>query len=159
MACRSSPVSRAGGLRLPERLRDRIVAEARAAHPHEACGVLIGERDDASGVTRVDEALAAENVSEGDRRRRFLIAPEVLLPAQREALAAGREIVGYYHSQPESRPVPSAADRAAAWPEVSYLIVGVGGGEIGELRCWRLDPVAGTFVEERLAIDEPRARS
>jgi proteasome lid subunit RPN8/RPN11 len=36
----------------------------------------------------------------------------------------GSDAVGFYHSHPESDPVPSATDRArATWPGYVYLIV------------------------------------
>ena len=87
-------------------------------------------------------SLPAENVHP-DRRRRYALAPEALLAAQKAARAEGLDLVGYYHSHPDHPPRPSAADRRDAWPGVSYLIVAVAGGAAGEARSWRLGAGAG----------------
>jgi proteasome lid subunit RPN8/RPN11 len=115
------------------------------------CGILIGDSESASTGPVVRELRAAENVAPGDRRRRFAIAPRTLLKAQQEARAAGMEVIGYYHSHPDSPAVPSAVDLEAAWPGVSYLIASLAGGDL-ELRGWRLDPASTTFSEERIEL-------
>ena len=96
------------------------------------------------------ELRAEPNSHGGSRRRRFAIAPEALLRAQKEARAAGLEVLGYYHSHPDAPAVPSARDLETAWPEVSYVIVAVERGRPGELRSWRLDPAQRGFEEERI---------
>jgi proteasome lid subunit RPN8/RPN11 len=140
---------------MPGELLTAVLRHAEAAYPEECCGILVGERaavrPDGGGDSRVVRALPAENVHQ-DRRRRFAIAPEDLLAAQRAARAEGLDLVGYYHSHPDHPPRPSAADRRDAWPGVSYLIVAVGGGAAGEARSWRLDPGDGAFVEEVLDL-------
>ena len=56
------------------------------------------------------------------------------------------DLVGVYHTHPNHPAVPSDFDRAAAWPEWSYIIVSVREGEVAEFRSWTL--VEEAFEEE-----------
>jgi len=82
-------------------------AAARAAHPCEACGILLGE------AARIAEARAAANVHPAPRTR-FEIDPQALINAHRAARAGGRQVIGYFHSHPAGPPTPSDTDRAMA---------------------------------------------
>lgn len=86
-----------------------MLAAARASHPEEACGLLLGHRD--RGLWRVEAASVAANVA-ADPRRRFEVDPRHLFAAQRTARAGGPAIVGVWHSHPDGPVRPSAADRA-----------------------------------------------
>jgi proteasome lid subunit RPN8/RPN11 len=48
-------------------------------------------------------------------------------------------LVGIYHSHPAGAALPSAADVAeATWPDVAYVIIGLGAAGEPEVRAWRL---------------------
>ncbi len=138
-------------LEIPRRALEALARQAAAAYPEECCGFLVGSpgSSDGGGV-RVDEALPAENEEPGDRSRRFLIRPEAVLGAMRQARGRGLELVGYYHSHPDHPAEPSPTDLEGAWPGVSYLIVPVAAGGAGEARSWRLADDRSGFVEERI---------
>jgi len=127
--------------RAPHRLSPAIAAQLRAeaarAHPHEACGLLLGGGDgdgdgDGDGIAAI---LPAPNVAT-DPARRFEIAPEVLIAAYRAARAGGAPVLGYYHSHPVGSAAPSAADRAEAHGDGALWAI-IGGGDI---RVWRDEP-------------------
>jgi proteasome lid subunit RPN8/RPN11 len=101
--------------------------------------------------------LPARNERRGEAAERgYLIAPETVLAARREAHRLGFEVVGYYHSHPDRPAEPSATDREDAWPGMSYLIVSVEEGRPVAARSWRLEPDRGTFTEEGLeAVGHP----
>jgi desampylase len=85
-----------------------IIAAARAAHPHEACGILLGENG------RITGAVPAANIHP-DPATRFEIDPAALIAAYREAREPGApQVMGYFHSHPEGVPVPSATDQVMA---------------------------------------------
>jgi proteasome lid subunit RPN8/RPN11 len=151
----ADPDAPASRLVLPAAAHSAIARHAEGAYPEEACGILVGRfaeaPDGGRSGARVERALPAENVH-SDRRRRYAIAPEALLAAQRRAREEGCELVGYYHSHPDHPPRPSATDRSDAWPGVSYLIVAVAAGRAGEARSWRWDAEAGRFVEEAVEV-------
>jgi proteasome lid subunit RPN8/RPN11 len=71
---------------------------------------------------------------------RFRIDPAEHFVAIRQARERGREIVGAYHSHPDSAPVPSETDLAEAhFPDQVYVIVRPGSGEApDEIRAYRL---------------------
>ncbi|RVQ66498.1 M67 family peptidase [Croceicoccus ponticola] len=109
-------------------LHARLIAEAKAAHPHECCGLLLG-RDG-----KVGEVRSCRNVHP-EPARHFEIDPAALIAAHRAARAGGVEVIGYYHSHPVGLPEPSATDRAMA-PGDGRLWAIVAGEAIG---WWRND--------------------
>ena len=123
-----------------------IRAHAARAYPDECCGALIGPRQ---GV--VEGAVALENTTMGERRRRFLVGPSEYIEAERRADEAGQVLLGFYHSHPDHPAEPSAFDLEHAWPNLSYLIVSVQQGEWRNERSWRLQPDRAGFEEETLA--------
>ena len=80
-------------------------AAAAAAHPLEACGLLLGTG------TRITAARAAANVHPAPATH-FEIDPQALIDAHRAARGGGEQVLGYFHSHPVGDPVPSATDRA-----------------------------------------------
>jgi proteasome lid subunit RPN8/RPN11 len=83
-------------------------AAAAAAHPSEACGLLLGEG------ARITEARETRNVHLAPQTH-FEIDPQALIDAHRAARAGtGPRVIGYFHSHPAGPPAPSATDRASA---------------------------------------------
>jgi proteasome lid subunit RPN8/RPN11 len=82
-------------------------AAAAAAHPREACGILLGQGG------RIAEARLAANVHPQPHTH-FEIDPQALIDAHRAARAGGPAVAGYFHSHPRGEAVPSATDRACA---------------------------------------------
>jgi len=117
-----------------------------AAYPHECCGALVGVARD--GHTDVVEARPLDNVTDEGPRRRFRISAADYRAAERHATEAGAELVGFYHSHPDHPAVPSQYDLDHAWPNFSYVIVAVRGGEPEAVRSWRLRPDRSAFEEE-----------
>ena len=124
-----------------------ISRHAAMTYPKECCGVLIGHSG--AGTTIVERVLSVGNERQ-DSRGRYLIHPETVLAAHKEARALGLEVVGYYHSHPDHPAVPSELDRESAWPEVSYVIAAVQGGRVTEARSWRLSEDRERFEEEAI---------
>ena len=94
-------------LEVSSALVERLIAQGAAAHPHEACGLLLGKDG------RLSEARVCTNVHP-DPARHFEIDPQALIDAYRSARSGGPEVLGYWHSHPEGPPDPSATDRAHA---------------------------------------------
>ncbi|MBV8885953.1 MAG: M67 family metallopeptidase [Chroococcidiopsidaceae cyanobacterium CP_BM_RX_35] len=86
-----------------------------------------------------------------NRKRRYAIAPAMLLQAQRIARDRHLDIIGIYHSHPDSRAVPSELDRLYAWHRYLYIIVSVQQGKVDDLLCWSLDDNNRFQPEEILA--------
>ena len=58
----------------------------------------------------------------------------------RKKTARGKriELIGWYHSHPDTPARPSEFDREHAWPWYSYIIVSVQKGEARDTTSWRL---------------------
>lgn len=87
------------------------------------------------------------------RKHEYRVAPLVILEAQRQAREDGLEIVGYYHSHPSGSARPSALDRRNAWPDTWYVILGMRGSKLAEVKSWRLGGGDAEFAEETLNFD------
>ena len=131
------------GLHLTPATEQAIRQHAESSYPHECCGAMLGSADG-----RVLEAMPLENVTTEERRRRFLVSPEAYRAAEQRADATGAALVGIYHSHPDHPAEPSATDLAAAWPNLSYLIVSVQSGRVVAMRSWRLRADRSRFDEE-----------
>jgi proteasome lid subunit RPN8/RPN11 len=107
-------------------IADQLLAHALAAHPLEACGLLLGR------AGTIDEARACPNVHPTPGTH-FEIDPRALIAAHRAAREGGPRIVGYYHSHPEGPPEPSPTDRAHATADGRVWAI-VGQGKVG---WWR----------------------
>jgi proteasome lid subunit RPN8/RPN11 len=129
----------------PDHLR-AIDRHGEQTYPEECCGFLIGQ---ASGDrTVVERLLPVDNERQDSRHNRYVINPETVLAAHKEARAAGADVVGYYHSHPDHPSKPSDFDREHAWPGLSYLIVSVQKGRAADARSWRLADDRDQFDEE-----------
>ena len=94
-----------------------MVAHARDEAPNECCGLLVGNR------IMIESSVRARNREASPTR--YLIDPEDHFAAIHAARAAGKRIVGAYHSHPTSAPQPSESDIAEArWgSDFVYVIV------------------------------------
>ena len=131
-----------------------IQSHAESTYPEECCGLLLGQLNgDAKTLIEVlptenswdaeaSEAFQAIDSSaklESTRRHRFMIAPTVMLKAQKDARDRNLNIIGIYHSHPDHPAVPSQFDQAIAWQQYSYIIVSVDQGKVRDLKSWCLD--------------------
>jgi len=86
---------------------DTVIAAAQRAHPHEACGLLLGH----DGT--ICDAQPCANIA-AQPERQFEIDPAALIAAHRAARAGGAQVLGYFHSHPTGIAAPSATDAAMA---------------------------------------------
>ncbi len=139
-----------GRLSIPPRHLEAICRHGEESYPEECCGFLIGTGG--ASATTVERALPVENERQESRHNRYLIQPEMVLAAHKEARAKGLDVVGYYHSHPDHPAQPSELDREHAWPGLSYLIVAVANGKAADARSWRLSDDRERFEEEEISM-------
>lgn len=132
-------------------LEARLRRHCEQQYPSEACGALLGSGDGTSQPWVITELRPAPNAHGGDRRGRYLVAPEVQLEAEKHARATGQAVVGYYHSHPNQPARPSEYDRAWAWRGYLYVICSVRAGQATELAAFTLVASGGHFVEVEVA--------
>ena len=138
--------NKAPNLRLAPGVLDTLVRLAKEGYPYEVCGLLVG-RGDAEGGPQVARLAPAKNLRQERAADRYLLDPDDFMAADRAAQADGLEIVGIWHSHPDSPAWPSVTDLEAAWEGYSYVIVSLSQGRLAEVRSWRLG-------SERLFLEE-----
>jgi proteasome lid subunit RPN8/RPN11 len=126
-----------------------IVAHARAAYPEECCGFLIGST---STLRTVRSVLAARNVAQPSRLKRFSISPDELIRAGEEARRSNLGLIGIYHSHPDAPVDPSAVDLEYAWPDFTYIILSIERGEPQDVGAWFLNHGATAFELDELKL-------
>ena len=134
-------------------IADEYLREIRAHggrdYPFECCGLLIGRFENGRKV--VSETYAISNAREEEaKRNRFLIRPEELVRGEMYAREKGSDVVGFYHSHPDDRAVPSKYDLDHAWPSYSYIVVAVEKGRAADLRSWEMESDRSRFNEEEI---------
>ena len=87
-------------IEIPNEIFEEIKLHAEKTYPEECCGILIGKLD---GLQKfVFEILKVENSKENERERRYLIKPQDYINAEKYARTKGYDIIGFYHSHPET---------------------------------------------------------
>ena len=127
-----------------------ITAHGERDYPHECGGMLIGHFG-TDGRKTVVETFPLGNAREEEaRHNRVLILPGDVLKAERYARERKLDVIGYYHSHPESPAVPSQYDLDHAWPTFAYIIVAVAQGAAGQMTVWFLKDDRSRFEEGTL---------
>lgn len=98
----------------------------------------------------VTEAVACENVYEGDRKDRFQIRTDDILRVQREAHASGRDLIGFFHSHPDEGAYFSKTDLANASPWHSHVVLSIRNGDFADAKAFRVDLDLTAATEEEL---------
>ena len=130
-------------LKIPLHIHDDIVTHAREGFPLEVCGI-VGGRD---GV--VTALFRMTNTDQSNEH--FTMAPKEQFAVVKELRARGLEMLGIYHSHPETPARPSEEDiRLAHTPGVSYLIVSLADASTADLRSFRI--TGGSVTPEPLEL-------
>ncbi len=137
-------------------LDDKQLAQMRAHgerdYPFECCGLMLGRFE--AGRKDVVETYPISNAREEEaKRNRFLIRPEELMRGELFAREKGLDVVGFYHSHPDDRAVPSQYDLEHAWPTYSYIVVSVEKGRAVDLRSWEMESDRSRFTEEQIVSE------
>jgi [CysO sulfur-carrier protein]-S-L-cysteine hydrolase len=142
---------RQGGQRLtlPAPLARAMLDHSRTELPNEACGLL-------SGILRTGQAVAFHPARNSERSAlRYNVDPDDLLRITLEIEAAGRDLVGIFHSHTRTPAVPSATDlRVAMYPDPFYVLATLADLDATPeraLRAWRIR--GGRSIEVALHID------
>jgi proteasome lid subunit RPN8/RPN11 len=125
-----------------------MIADCLDGYPLEACGLLLGVAE-GEALTRVVRCVPATNAAASARV--YTVAPRDLLKADREAEAAGLELVGVYHSHTHTEGYPSPTDVGQAPdPSWHYVLVSFRDTE-PTVRSYRIRE--GGVEEERLTLE------
>jgi proteasome lid subunit RPN8/RPN11 len=134
-------------LLLGKKTLEGMVSHCLDGYPLEACGLLAGVvGDDGNAEARV--FFPTENIAASARV--YEVEPRALLRADREAEAAGMQLIGVYHSHTHTEAKPSPTDvTQAPDPEWHYVIVSLR-DSVPSVRSWRIGD--GKITEEPVVL-------
>jgi len=138
-------------IELNEQQLTEMREHAQRDYPFECCGLMLGRFADGRKVMAQTYPISNAREEEA-KRNRFLIRPEELMRGEKYARENGFEVVGFYHSHPDDRAVPSQYDLEHAWPTYSYIVVSVEKGQAVDLRSWEMESDRSRFNEEEITI-------
>ena len=125
---------------------EAIQAHGSEGYPDEICGLMLGNDHVVTDVRR------ARNIIVERSRDRYEIDPLDQIRIQREADAAGLDVVGYYHSHPDHPAQASRFDTERAWAGYVYVIVSIEKGKPVDANAFVADADGGPFHSEPLEI-------
>jgi [CysO sulfur-carrier protein]-S-L-cysteine hydrolase len=124
-----------------------MVSHCLEGYPLEACGLLGGVVDE-RGSAHIRDVYRSPNLA--GSARIYEIDPRTMLRADREAEAAGTEVVGVYHSHTHTEAQPSATDIGQAPdPDWHYVLVSLRDVH-PSVRSWRIRD--GKIEEEPVVL-------
>jgi proteasome lid subunit RPN8/RPN11 len=136
---------------LEEQHKDEMRAHGERDYPFECCGLMLGRFDNSR--KQVVETYPISNArAEEAKRNRFLIRPEELMRGEKYAREKGLDVLGFYHSHPDDRAVPSQYDLEHAWPTYSYIVIAIEKGQAADLQSWEMEPDRSRFNEEEMSV-------
>ena len=118
---------------------DAIQEHALEARPEECCGLLAGDGDVISSAYRLHNEA-------GQPETRYFASPEDLFAAMKAMRQEGLEMMGIYHSHPNSAAYPSKSDvELAFYSDCVYFIVSLAGDF--EMCAFRINNGSVSLVE------------
>lgn len=92
---------------LTEAHQQLLSKEAKEKNPNESCALLFGNKE--NGKLLVTDVFIAENIDGSPIN--FTISNEQLIQGYKMAEEKGLEVIGIFHSHPNSEPYPSSTDK------------------------------------------------
>ena len=92
---------------LAQKEKDKLVTHAISEQPSESCAMLFGKK--VGDNWNVKEVFLTQNID--DSQTNFTISPEELLKGYQIAEKNQLEVVGIFHSHPNSHAIPSSTDK------------------------------------------------
>ena len=92
---------------LAQKEKDQLITHAIKQQPHESCAMLLGKKVD--DAWNIKEVFLTQNID--NSQINFTISPEELLKGYQLAEKMHLELVGIFHSHPNSGTTPSDTDK------------------------------------------------
>ena len=129
---------------LAQNEKNKLVTHAISEQPNESCAMLFGKK--VGDNWNVKEVFLTQNID--DSQTNFTISPEELLKGYQIAEKNQLEVVGIFHSHPNSDAIPSNTDKKFMQNNpVPWIIFS---GVNNDLKAYLLD---STIIEIQIKID------
>lgn len=124
---------------------DKILVHCEQELPNEACGLLAGTVE--GDVKTVTKVYLLTNIDASNEH--FSMEPKEQLAALKAARANGVNIIGNFHSHPESPSRPSEEDKRLAYDStIEYLILSLQDRENPVLKSFGIDKDKNVTIHE-----------
>lgn len=125
-----------------------MVSHAERVYPNECCGAMLGHTG--GDYKTVIEAVPLENAWSGPQGDHYLIRPPDLMAVEKQARQQGMDLVGIFHSHPDSAAYFSHADLKNSCPWYSFVVLSIRAGQFDHARSFLPDPDQTQAEEEEL---------
>jgi len=119
-------------------------------YPDEACGILIGDE----GRSYIMEIWPMGNKTEGNPHRFFRADPLELYYLELRAEKEGKQILGFYHSHPDTPAEISLEDEKYMLPGVIHMILSVNHGMVGKIEGYQKEGPEDKRTEIEVELEE-----
>lgn len=132
-------------LKLKKSDYDKILKHCKNGLPNESCGLLAGTVE--GEVKTVTKIYLLTNIDASNEH--FSMDPKEQFAALKDARANGVEIIGNFHSHPESPSRPSEEDKRLAYdPNIEYLILSLQEADHPVLKAFGIDKDKNVTIHE-----------
>ena len=124
---------------------DKMLQHCKDGLPNESCGLLAGTVE--GEVKTVTKIYLLTNIDASNEH--FSMDPKEPFAALKDARANGVEIIGNFHSHPESPSRPSEEDKRLAYdPNIEYLILSLQEADHPVLKAFGIDKDKNVTIHE-----------
>ena len=124
---------------------DKMLKHCEDGLPNESCGLLAGTVE--GEVKTVTKIYLLTNIDASNEH--FSMDPKEQFAALKDARANGVEIIGNFHSHPESPSRPSEEDKRLAYdPNIEYLILSLQEADHPVLKAFGIDKDKNVTIHE-----------
>ncbi len=132
-------------LKLKKSDYDKMLKHCKDGLPNESCGLLAGTVE--GEVKTVTKIYLLTNIDASNEH--FSMDPKEQFAALKDARANGVEIIGNFHSHPESPSRPSEEDKRLAYdPGIEYLILSLQEADHPVLKAFGIDKDKNVTIHE-----------
>ena len=132
-------------LKLKKSDYDKMLQHCKDGLPNESCGLLAGTVE--GEVKTVTKIYLLTNIDASNEH--FSMDPKEQFAALKDARANGVEIIGNFHSHPESPSRPSEEDKRLAYdPNIEYLILSLQEADHPVLKAFGIDKDKNVTIHE-----------
>ncbi len=132
-------------LKLKKSDYDKMLKHCKDGLPNESCGLLAGTVE--GEVKTVAKIYLLTNIDASNEH--FSMDPKEQFAALKDARANGVEIIGNFHSHPESPSRPSEEDKRLAYdPSIEYLILSLQEADHPVLKAFGIDKDKNVMIHE-----------
>lgn len=129
---------------------EKILEHCKQGLPDESCGLIGGTKD--GDVKHIEKVYLLTNIDHSNEH--FSMDPREQLEAVKDMRANGYQLLGNFHSHPESPSRPSEEDKRLAYDsKVNYLILSLMDMDNPVFNAFQIDEDKNVTKEEMVIVE------